>query len=84
MANYAIIENDVVINVIVAESKEIAEEVTGLEVVETIGQPWAGWQRVDGEWVDPNPVVEVVEEILEAPVVEVVEEVVEAPAELEG
>jgi hypothetical protein len=67
MANYAIIENDAVINVIVAESKEIAEQVTGTEAVETTGQPWIGWQRIDGEWVDPTPVVEVVEEVSDTP-----------------
>jgi hypothetical protein len=67
MANYAIIENDVVTNVIVAESKEIAEEVTGAEAIETAGQPWTGWTRVDGEWIDPTPVVEVVEEVSDTP-----------------
>ena len=76
MANYAIIENDVVTNVIVAESKEIAEEVTGLEAIETTGQPWVGWTRVDGEFIDPTPVVEVIE------VFEVLEEQVDAPSEL--
>ena len=29
MSNYAVIESNIVINVIVAESKEVAEEVTG-------------------------------------------------------
>jgi hypothetical protein len=67
MANFAIIENDVVTNVIVADSKEIAEEVTGAEALETIGQPWIGWQRVDGEWVDPFRPVEVVEEVSDTP-----------------
>lgn len=60
MANFAIIENNVVINVIVAGSKEIAEQVTGLEATETTGEPWTGWLLVDGEWV--NPVAPVISE----------------------
>jgi hypothetical protein len=67
MANYVIIENDIVTNVIVADSKEIAEEVAGTEALETTGQPWTGWQRIDGEWVDPTPVAEVVEEVSDMP-----------------
>ena len=34
MANFAVIENGIVLNLIVADSKEIAEEVTGFECVE--------------------------------------------------
>lgn len=34
MANFAVIENDIVTNTIVAESKAIAEEVTGKTCVE--------------------------------------------------
>lgn len=65
MANYAIIENDTVTNVIVADSKEIAEEVTGLEAIEVTNEPWVGWQRVDGEWIDPCKPIEIVEEASE-------------------
>ena len=49
MANYAVIENSKVTNVIVADSKEIAEQVTGLTCVEyteenpaCIGNTWDG------------------------------------------
>jgi hypothetical protein len=49
MANYAVIENNKVINVIIADSKEIAEQVTGLTCVEIteenptdIGWNWDG------------------------------------------
>ena len=34
MANYAVIENGIVKNTIIADTKEIAEEVTGLTCVE--------------------------------------------------
>lgn len=47
MANYAVIENNSVMNVIVADSKEIAEEVTGKLCIEVpdgfgIGDTWDG------------------------------------------
>lgn len=53
MTNYAIIEDDKVINVIVAESAEIAAELTGKEILETIGEPWLDWTRTDGVWSAP-------------------------------
>jgi hypothetical protein len=61
MANYAIIENDKVLNVIVANSAEIAIEVTGKEVLETTGEPWIDWTRTNGVWAAP------VQEIPEEP-----------------
>jgi len=53
MANYAIIEDNKVANVIVADSAEIAVEVTGKEVIETTGEPWLDWTRTDGVWSAP-------------------------------
>jgi hypothetical protein len=53
MANFAIVESDVVTNVIVAASKKIAEQYTGAEAIQTTGEPWIGWTRVNGEWVAP-------------------------------
>jgi hypothetical protein len=55
MANFAVIENETVTNVIVAETKEIAEAVTGAECVECDGSFWIGSTRVDGKWVSPKP-----------------------------
>lgn len=34
MTNFAVIKDDIVENIIVAESKEIAEQVTGLQCIE--------------------------------------------------
>jgi hypothetical protein len=51
--NFAIIEDNKVINVIVADSVEIAIEVTNKEVLETTGEPWIGWTLVDGVWTKP-------------------------------
>jgi len=42
--DYAVIENNKVINVIVADSKEIAEEVTGLTCIDTTD----GWDYNNG------------------------------------
>lgn len=53
MANYAIIENDKVVNVIVAESAELAAELTGKEVAEAIDGLWIDWTRVNGVWSAP-------------------------------
>ena len=60
MANYAVIEHGTVTNTIVAESKEIAEEVTGRLCIELpeidagLGDTWDGEKFV-------KPVVEVEE-----------------------
>ena len=52
--NFAIIENDKVINVIFAESKKIAEQATGLQAVETTGEPWLGWTWDGTNFVSPE------------------------------
>jgi hypothetical protein len=55
MTNFAIIKNNTIENVIVADSKAIALEVTKADdAIETTGQPWIGWTLVDGEWIDPT------------------------------
>jgi hypothetical protein len=46
MANYAVIKNNIIDNVIVADTKEIAEMVTGLTCIEIPfepGSPGIGW-----------------------------------------
>jgi hypothetical protein len=70
MANFAIIENDKVINVIVADSIEIAQQVTDREVTETNGEPWIDWKRVDGVWVNPVQEIIDVEEVTPTPALE--------------
>ena len=57
MANFAVINNDVVTNVIVADTLEIAQELTGLECFETNGSPWINWTRSGNTWIDPMPTV---------------------------
>jgi hypothetical protein len=60
MAIFALVKNNKIVNVIVADSKEISESVSGYESIETTGQPWIGWERIDGVWVNPSP--DIVEE----------------------
>jgi hypothetical protein len=51
--NYAVIANNTVINVIVADSKEIAEQVRNTECVECDGSFWIGWTRSGKKWIAP-------------------------------
>jgi hypothetical protein len=55
MANYAVVQNDKVTNVIVADSKEMAEQVTGLTCVEYTDENPAsiGWTYADGVFTAP-------------------------------
>jgi len=62
MANYAVIENGIVTNTIVADTKEVAEQVTGLTCVEYtdtnpagIGYTWDGTNFV-------SPIAEPIEQ----------------------
>jgi hypothetical protein len=69
MKQYAVIENSTVINLIVADSKELAENMTGKECVESdspqiivgsvlvdnILKPYASWiLNSDNEWIPPK------------------------------
>ena len=55
MANYLIIKDDKVINVIVADTKEIAEEVTGLEAIDSSNlNVGIGWTRSGDTWTEPT------------------------------
>jgi len=60
--NYAVIENNKVINVIVADALAIAEEVTGKECIECDGSFWINWTRSGDTWVKPVEPVEQTEE----------------------
>jgi hypothetical protein len=61
--NYAVIQNDLVTNVIVADSLKSAKDLTGKECVECDGSFWIGWTLVDGVWIAPPKPIE--EEIIE-------------------
>ena len=59
MANYAVIDNGTVINTIVAESQEIAAELTGLTVLEyteenPLGINWY-WDATADAYITPAP-----------------------------
>jgi hypothetical protein len=66
MANYLVIEDNKVVNVIVADTAEIAAEVTGKEVIEsTSSEPWINWTRSGDTWTAP-----VEEEIIDAELIQ--------------
>ena len=54
LKNYAVLNNDTVLNVIIAESLEIAEAVSGSPCIECDGSFWIGWTQADGVWVAPE------------------------------
>jgi hypothetical protein len=53
--NYAISDGSRIANVIVADSKEIAEEATGMTAIETSGEPWIDWTLESEGWRIPSP-----------------------------
>lgn len=55
MPNFALYENDEILNIIVAESKEIAESLTNLHAIEITDTIGIGWKLVNDEWVQPLP-----------------------------
>lgn len=55
MPNYAISDGKKIVNVIVAESEKIAEEISGMHVVETTGSPWIDWTLEEEGWRPPQP-----------------------------
>ena len=56
MAKYAVIDNELVINIIVADSKEIAEEASGKLCIEYTTEPVCfGTPYQDGNFVFPTP-----------------------------
>lgn len=55
MPHFAIHDGSVVVNVIVADTQLIAEEITALSAVETEGLPWTGYTLHGDEWRSPMP-----------------------------
>jgi hypothetical protein len=55
MPNFAVHDGTTVQNVIVADSLEIAETITGLSAVETTGAPWISWTLDEQGWVTDDP-----------------------------
>lgn len=55
MTYFAVHDGSTVLNVIKAESQEIAESVTDLAALETEGIPWIGWTLESEGWRRPSP-----------------------------
>lgn len=55
MSNYAISDGTKIVNVIVADSQEIAEQITGMTAIESSGEPWINWTLEEEGWRRPSP-----------------------------
>jgi hypothetical protein len=55
MTNWLIIKDNVVVNSVVADSKEYVEENFEGTVVEDNGTIGVGWTDIDGSWKSPYP-----------------------------
>ena len=56
MADFAIVRDDTVVNVVVAEDEGIAKAVTGLAVLPIVnGVPGMGWTLETEGWRQPSP-----------------------------
>ncbi|CAB4175953.1 hypothetical protein UFOVP981_26 [uncultured Caudovirales phage] len=67
MANYAVIENGIVTNVIVATTKKIAESITGKDCVsyDETNPAGIGWAYDGKNFIAPKPVIIIDETIPE-------------------
>lgn len=61
MANYAIVENDKIINVVVADAKFMKAHFK--DYFEITGSEGIGWTLVDGAWTAPAVIEEVDESL---------------------
>jgi hypothetical protein len=64
MPNYLIIRGNIIQNVIVADTQEIAEAVSpnATEVIESTGsEPWINWTRSGDTWTAPVEPIEITE-----------------------
>ena len=68
MAKYAVIHNEAVMNVILCDTKENAENVTGKTCVElpSDSNVGIGWGYIDSEFVEPYKEPDIIPDISEA------------------
>lgn len=57
MSNWLIHNENIIINAIVADSKEIAEEATGYKAFPASedAKPWINWIKYNDSWIPPKP-----------------------------
>jgi predicted small secreted protein len=55
MKKYAVHNNSVITNIIVAENEQIARDISGEEVFEVVEFAGINWINVDGTWIAPSP-----------------------------
>lgn len=55
MPDFAVHDGSRVLNVIIADTLQTAETLTGLQAVETNGSPWIDWTFEADGWRPPQP-----------------------------
>lgn len=55
MPNYAISDGKKIVNVILADNINIAQEFSEMDAIETEGVPWIGWTLEEEGWRSPSP-----------------------------
>lgn len=55
MSNWAIVKDNIVIDMIVSDSKEYVENNFDAEILEDDGYIGIGWTNIDGSWKAPYP-----------------------------
>jgi hypothetical protein len=56
MAEWNVIENDTVVNVIIADTIDLVPCEENQYIEENVGQAWIGYKKVDGVWLHPQKV----------------------------
>lgn len=62
MALWNVIENDTVVNVIIADTIDLVPCDEGQTVEENTGQAYIGYQKINGVWLHPNQIEGIWEE----------------------
>lgn len=55
MPNFALYNESIIENVIIAEDQETAETLSGMSAILTEGSPWIGWTWLEDKWAPPQP-----------------------------
>lgn len=55
MASWAIVQDNKIVNLIIADNKEIAEQVTGLQAIDDEGWICIGFEKYENSWRPPYP-----------------------------
>ena len=63
MKLWNVIENDTVVNVIIADTIDLVPYAEGQIVEEHTGQAFVGYQKINGVWLHPNEITKINENL---------------------